>query len=126
MLLLDAEAAATIGPSAAALVEMLRPSVVTEFAITSCPLPFIVPLTVEESVPAVAAAAIARFKALTVLPPEPALKTNVPPVPESVMVTVELAANAVEVSTDAWVELKLTGALLANTFWPLKLVDWPI
>jgi hypothetical protein len=118
--------AATIGPSAAALVETLMPSVVTEFAITSCPLLFIVPLTPEESVPALTAAEIARFKALTVLPPEPALKTNVPPVPESVMLTVELAANAVEVSTDPCVEVKLTGALLENTFWPLKLVDWPI
>ena len=41
------------------------------------------------------AVAIAVFKALTVLPPPPVLKTNVPPVPESLMVTVELAANAV-------------------------------
>ena len=52
------------------------------------PLPTRLLLTVEESVPAVTAAAIARFKALIVLPPEPAVKTNVPPVAESVMVTV--------------------------------------
>jgi hypothetical protein len=82
-------------------------------------------VTVEESVPAETAEAIAVFNALTVLA-EVGAKTNVPPVLESVIVVTEPAAMTVPAVMEAWVEVKLDGALLANTFWPLKLVDWPI
>ena len=82
-----------------------------------------------ESVPAETALVMAVCRVAIVLPAA-AVKTNVPPVPESSMVVLDPAVSVVAalkgVPTLPWVEVKVVGELEAKTFCPLKLVVEPI
>src|SRR5450631_1712677 len=127
-LLLDAPATALKAPRLESVEVTLIP-VAPVFVIEAWPAPLIVSAVPADSVPAVTALVIAVCSAAIVLPAA-AVKTNVPPVAESLMVVFEPVCKTVVVARGVpalpCVEVKTAGALEAKTFCPLKLVVAPI
>ena len=114
-----------IGPRTASLVVTFRDAPEVLVAMTSWPPPETVAVVPLLNVPAVTAALMAVCRSATV-ELAAAVKTNVPPVEESLMTVLEPAVSAVVVASEACVEVNEFGVVDAKTFCPLKSVVWPI